>query len=65
MNRLLEKEKGLTTQYMKELTQERSRVSILTNERECLENEIKRLKKNYDFKNVQLNDEREYRIAEL
>jgi hypothetical protein len=32
-NRLLEKEKNMTTQYMKEITQERSRVNILLNEK--------------------------------
>ena len=31
---------------MKEITQERSKASILSNEKECLENEIKKLKKN-------------------
>lgn len=65
MNRLLDKEKGLTTQYLKELTQERSKANILANERDCLENELKRLKKGNEFRNGQLNDEREYRIAEL
>ena len=31
LGRLLEKERGLTTQYLKELTQERSKVNILGN----------------------------------
>lgn len=55
----------MTTQYLKELTQERSKANILANERDCLENELKRLKKGNEFRNGQLNDEREYRIAEL
>ena len=56
VNRLLEKEKGLTTQYMRELTQERSKGNILANEKECLENEIRKLKKNSEYRNVQLSD---------
>jgi hypothetical protein len=37
----------------------------LSNEKECLENELKKLKKSYDYKNVQMNDDREFRIHEL
>ena len=48
---------------MKELTQERSKANILSNEKECIENELKRLKKNHDNRSLQMNDEREYRIA--
>lgn len=50
---------------MKELTQERSKASILGNEQECLQNELKRLKKHSDSRNHQMNDDREYRIMEL
>ena len=30
-----------------------------------MENELKRLKKSFDNRNVQVNDEREYKISEL
>lgn len=35
------------------------------NEKECLENQLKRLKKNYQNKHLQLSDDREGRIQDL
>ena len=50
---------------MKEVTQQRSKSNILANEKECLENQLKRLKKNYQNKHLQLSDDREGRIQDL
>lgn len=50
---------------MKEVTQQRSRSNILVNQKECLENQLKRLKKNYQNKHLQLSDDRQGRIKEL
>ena len=40
-------------------------MSILANEKECLENEVRRLKRATEQRHFQLADDREGRIAEL
>ena len=65
LSRQLDKDKHAATNYRKEITQERSRANILANEKECLENEVRKLKKSNDYRSHQMQDEKENRIAEL
>ncbi|CAM6000413.1 unnamed protein product, partial [Sphagnum balticum] len=45
LTRLLDKERGSSSQLVKELTQEKSRGNILRNEKECLESELSKLRR--------------------
>lgn len=65
LTRLAEKEKAAATQYLKEVTQERSRASVLASEKECLEGEVRKLRRALEVRGVQAGEEQQQRLAEL
>lgn len=50
LNRVVEKERNNAASAIRELTQVKSKLAIASNEKECLENEIQKLKRNMDLR---------------
>jgi hypothetical protein len=62
---LLDKEKKAATDYLREITQERSRYGILANEKELLDADVKKLKRSIEYRSAQVSDGKDQRLQEL